>query len=257
MQLDHIEEAAQAAESAAEQALTIAQGFVVRTDAEYSTAGMHLKSIKDKARELDAQEKAITKPINESLKRVRDLFRRPKEYLASAESAIKRSMISYQNEVEAKRREEQRKAEEAARKERERLERQRIAAEQKAREKEAELRRRAAEADAAEREKIEAKIQADAEKAAAKQEALVMQAATVTAPVIHREPPRVAAISTREIWKAEVTDLMALVQAVAAGKAPIALLDANTAEIGKRARALKSEFTAPGIRVWSEKVMAA
>lgn len=220
-----IERTAEAAEAAAQQALATARGFAVQSDAEYASASDELKAIKGRQRDLDEQEKAITRPLNDSLKRVRDLFRAPKDFLAEAERTIKRAMLTYQDECERRRREEQRRAEEAAAKERQRLERQAAKAAEKGQEQKA--------------------------------EALVERAATVTAPVIHREAPKVVGVATRENWKAEVTDLEALVKAVAAGQAPIALLQANTTEIGKRVRALKSEFQYPGIHTWSEKVMAA
>lgn len=54
---------------------------------------------------------------------------------------------------------------------------------------------------------------------------------------------------TTETWVAEVTDLMALVKAVAEGKADIELLEPNTSEISKRAKALGKRFVVPGIAV--------
>ena len=79
----------------------------------------------------------------------------------------------------------------------------------------------------------------------------------MVAPVIQREPPKVTGISTREVWKAEVTDLAALVKAIAEGKAPLALVQANTTVVGQQARSLKQDFVAPGIKVWSERQIAA
>ena len=79
------------------------------------------------------------------------------------------------------------------------------------------------------------------------------------APVVMPPPPpraAVAGISYSESWKAEVIDLKALVMAVAQGKASLALLEPNTTAINAQARALKAEFKAPGIRVWSEKVVS-
>lgn len=241
----------------ADQALAVATEYRVTNGDEYSAAGDELKRIKAAQKRLDETRKSLTSPIDAARKRIMDLFRGPAEKLDQAEKAIKGACITYQQEQERIRREEQRKAEEAARKERERLERLRIAAEQRARDKEAELRRQAAEANAAERAKIEAKMQAEADKAAAKQAELEQREAAVTAPVIHREAPKVAGLSTRTVWHAECTDLRALVNAIAAGRAPLSLVQANEKVIGQQVRSLKGDFEAPGIRVWSTDSMAA
>ena len=61
--------------------------------------------------------------------------------------------------------------------------------------------------------------------------------------------PKVAGISYRETWSADVTDLKALVQAVAAGKAPLDYLQANTVAINQAARSLKTELNLiPGLK---------
>lgn len=61
--------------------------------------------------------------------------------------------------------------------------------------------------------------------------------------------PKVAGISYRENWNADVTDLLALVKAVADGKAPLAYLQANTVALGAAARSLKTELNRiPGVR---------
>jgi len=79
----------------------------------------------------------------------------------------------------------------------------------------------------------------------------------VVAPVIEREAPKVAGVSTRENWFGECVDLMALVKAIADGKAPLALVQPNDKIIGQQARSLKADFVTPGIRVWSERSLAA
>ncbi len=76
------------------------------------------------------------------------------------------------------------------------------------------------------------------------------------APAAQPQAPKAKGISTRTIWKAEVTDLEALVLAVASGDASIALLQPNDKVIGQMVRSLERQFKAPGIRVWSEKGIA-
>lgn len=141
---------------------------------EYQSASDVLKTIKAKARELDDRERAITRPINDSLKAIRDLFRAPKALLEQAETAFKLGMLTYQRAEAAKRQEAQRVAEELARKERERL---------------AELARKAEERGAIE------KAQAFAERAA-----------VIVAPVVEIAAPKVAGVATRKDYTFEIVD---------------------------------------------------
>lgn len=232
----------------ADQALAVATEYRVTTQDQYSAAGEELTRIKAAQKRLDETRKSLTRPLDESKKRIMDFFRAPADKLAAAERAIKSACIGYQQEQERIRREEQARAEEAARKERERLERLRLAAEAKAREKEAELRRQAAEADAAERAKIELKMQAEADKAAAKQAELEARAACVTAPVIHREAPKVEGLSTRTVWKFRITD---------ARKLPPEYTLPDEVKIRKVVHALKGDTRIPGVEVYAEESMAA
>ena len=68
--------------------------------------------------------------------------------------------------------------------------------------------------------------------------------------------PKAKGIQTREVWKAEVVDFDVLVKAVSKGEASIGLLAPNTETIGKMVKALGKEFKVPGIRVYTEKVIA-
>lgn len=236
-----------AAEQRAQAALDAAQSLVIATPEQYETGAEQLKAIKAKAREIDEARKSLKRPIDEAAARIQAFFKPPLEFLSQAEGIVKSKLTAYQQEQERIRREEQRKAEDAARKERERLERQRLAAEAKAREKEAELRRQAAEADAAERAKIEAKMRAEAEKAAAKQAELEQREAAVTAPVIHREAPKVAGISTRTVYKFRIKDPAAI---------PREYLAVDEAKIRKVVQALKADANIPGVEVYAEEQMA-
>jgi hypothetical protein len=156
--------------------LADAEQYKVTTATQYADAGDVLKRIKGHQKKLEEAETGITKPINDGLKAIRDLFRGPKERATRAESLVKRAMIAYSTEQDRLRREEQQRADEVARKEREALE--------------------AKAAKAAESGKVE------------KAAALEQRAATVVAPVIHRAPPTVAGVSMREVWKFEVLDEM-------------------------------------------------
>jgi hypothetical protein len=74
--------------------------------------------------------------------------------------------------------------------------------------------------------------------------------------IVPRSTPQVAGISSRQTWKAECCDLLALVRAVAAGQAPIDALQPNVVFLGQQARSLRSALRYPGIRVWAEESVA-
>lgn len=234
-----------------EQFATLAKTFAVTTPVQYENAGTQLQQIKGAQKRLESLRLSITRPMDAAKKAVLDLFRGPEEKLNQAEGCIKRAMIAYSDEQDRIRREEQRKAQEVARKEREKLEAQAREAERKAQEKAAADRRAAEEAAAAGRAAEAAKLRASAaateEKAAARVEALAVQASTVVAPVIHREPPKVAGINTREVWKFEVTDPAAV---------PREYLSVDESKIRKVVGALKGDTRIAGVRVYSEKALA-
>jgi hypothetical protein len=71
------------------------------------------------------------------------------------------------------------------------------------------------------------------------------------------EAPKITGIRTTEDWYGQVYDLRALVQDIAAGKAPLALIQADEKEIKRMAGALKGEMKYAGIRVWSQTGIAA
>jgi hypothetical protein len=53
-------------------------------------------------------------------------------------------------------------------------------------------------------------------------------------------------------WKAQVTDMKAFVEAVAAGRIPMGAVLPNQVLLNDQARMLKKELTWPGVRVWEE-----
>ena len=75
-----------------------------------------------------------------------------------------------------------------------------------------------------------------------------------TAPVVVAEVAEApeGGVETRAIWRAEVTDMMALVKAVAAGQVPITILAVDTKALGAVARSLKQALNYPGVRVYED-----
>jgi hypothetical protein len=209
----------------AERTLEVVKDYQIQNAEDYASAGEQLTAIKTKAKELEGQRKAITAPLDAAKRQVMDLFRAPLQFLTDAEGVIKRSMADFQRAEEARAREEQRKAEERARKEQERLA------------------RRA--------EKAAEKGQAD------KAEELQAQSQAVQAPIAQFHKPKAQGVSIRQNWKAEVIDLTALARAVADGKVPARMIQANQQELNKLAKALQADMDVPGVRAIAEDVVSA
>lgn len=69
--------------------------------------------------------------------------------------------------------------------------------------------------------------------------------------------PKVEGVATREVWSAQVTNLMQLVKAIAAGQAPLALVLPNEPALHGQARSLKAQMQIPGVRAVCQRVVAA
>lgn len=196
--------------------LAVGTNYRIASAAEYSVAGLELKRVKDAQKKLDDLRKSMTRPIDAAKKAIMDFFRGPESKLAQAETGIKRAMIGFSEEQDRIRREEQRKADEAARKQQEKLQQQ------------------AAKAIASG--KVEKAVE------------LETRAATVVAPVIQREPPKVAGVNMRDVWKYEITDPDAL---------PREYTMPDEKKIGGVVRAMKGDTAIAGVRVWKEQQVAA
>lgn len=204
--------------------LTAAQTFKIATTEQYEDAGARLMAIKALSKKID---ETFDKHIATAFKAHRDLVAEKKTHqtpLQTAEALIKRALLSYQQAEEQKRREAEARAQEVARKEREKLEEQ-------ARK-------------AAEKGKVE------------RAEALQVAAASVVAPTIASTTPKIAGISTRTSFRAEVVDKLELVKAVAAGTVPLNALDANLPFLNNQARAMKETLAYPGVKVVQETGLA-
>lgn len=97
--------------------------------------------------------------------------------------------------------------------------------------------------------KLETRAAQTQERGAEKAEFLNQQAAAVVAPTVQVDVPKVAGLSTRKAYKAKVIDLMALVKAIAEGKAPVAYVLANEQVLNKMAAALKEQMSIPGVEL--------
>ncbi len=213
-------------------ALSMSENYVVADQESYEMAGAEVRRVTGIVKKLEELRMSITRPMDEAKAKVMDLFRSPIEQYMGARQKIERKMLTYRQE------------EERARRAREDEQRQAAAAAQ--REREAKLLAEAEEAQKA----------GDGERA---QRALE-EAATPPPPppVVLQEAPRAAGTSVRQLWKAECTDLDALIKAAAAGhQLARACLVADPKVLGAQARALKDGFKVPGIRCWPEDSLAA
>lgn len=75
----------------------------------------------------------------------------------------------------------------------------------------------------------------------------------IVVPAVAVPIPKSEDVGFATYWKAEVTDLMALVQAVAAGKVPLFYVEANEKALNDAARAAKAALNIPGVRPWDDR----
>jgi sugar-specific transcriptional regulator TrmB len=181
-----------------------------------------LKDIKGKAKELEAQRKSMTAPLDETKKKIMDLFRKPLEMLDQAEFMLKKGMLSYQQEQENIRKEAQRKADEIARKEAEK-----------------------------ERAKLEAKIaRAEASGKDEKAEELKQQAETIrpVSAIIENTVPVISGIATKKVWKYRVTNVDLI---------PREYMVVNETLLGNLARSTKGAIKVSGVEFYADDVISA
>lgn len=262
---------------------------VITTDDEYRWAADEAIRSNTAVKRLTEQRLAITRPMDEAKRQVMELFDKPIKAAEAIVGHCKKLMLAFDQEKERRRQEEQarlrREAEEQAARERaeaERLRREAEEQERQARER-AEAERRAAEqaaqearaagdaaAEAKAQAEAEAAVQRDLEAAQAAEDAKAhADAMDATADMIQatpaqalvEAPPTVDGVQKRSNWKAEVTDVQALILAAAdglrAGNPMIAgLLEPNTKAIGALAKGLKSSASVPGIRFYDEPIIA-
>ena len=227
-------------------ALEMVKAMEIDSQETYELAADELKSIKAKAKSLEDQRTAITKPINDALRGINALFKGPTDFLTQAEKVIKVKMLDFTTAQERLAAEERRRAEAAVRAEQERLAKEASAREAAAAEEAAKLIEQGDDEAAAE-------VQAQAAIEAA---TLSATAAVMTAPVAAPAVAKVAGVSTRSVWKAECTDKAALVAFIATNPTFLNLLDVNASALNQLAKAMKETLQLPGVRVFEEKSLA-
>lgn len=212
-----------------------ATALTIVDDATCVRASEFLKGIKDLRKEVD---EAFDGIIQKAFAAHKEACAKKRQYeapLIEAERILKGHLSAYQVQQEQKRAEEQRRLEAIARKDAED--------------------RRIAEAADLERQALsgpEPDLDAlyDAHQ-------LLEEPIDTPAVIAPTNTPKVAGVSYRETWRAEVTDLKALCRAIADGAQPTALVTANTSALNGLARSLKGQGKVPGVKFVSEKTVAA
>lgn len=211
--------------------LAVAKAYKITSPVMYTAAADDLKAIKAQAKTIEEARTSITVPLNAALKSVNDLFRAPAQFCVEAENTLKVAMTSYTVEEQRKERELQAIRDAAAAAERNRLADEAAAAQKLANE-------AAAAGDSAAAEALQAQADASTN---------VIDLISST-PAVVTQRTKVAGISMVERWSSEVTDLIALVKAVADGTAPLEALEANSKFLDNQARALKANMKYAGVR---------
>lgn len=243
-------------EKEAQSALTVAKDFKIVSNEHYTVAAERLKTLKGLMKQVADTFDPIIRKAHDAHKEAVAQRKKHEQPLIEAEGIYKRSMLMYTQEQERQRQEQERKAREAAEREQAKLREQAAAAEAKAKAESERLRKEAEEAAAAgraeEAAKLAAKAQTAEDKGAAKAEGLKDRADLVPTPVIASNTPVVSGISTRKTYAAKVTDKMALIKAVAEGRAPDNVLEANQTVLNALARSMKEGFSYPGVELVTE-----
>lgn len=203
----------------------LAQAYQIDSQEMLIAASDELKVVKAFAKELEATEKDLTKPLNDLKTKWIAFFKPARERLAQAEQQLKGGIDTYLNAQEQKRLAAQAEAERLVRVERARLE--------------AEAQRIVeAAATASDQEQLAAAQQA---------QALQDQAMFVPVPIIAAEVQKVSGMSQTHTYIAELTDKMALIKAIAAGQVPDIYIDVNMTLLNKQAKALREQLNIPGV----------
>jgi hypothetical protein len=115
----------------------------------------------------------------------------------------------------------------------------------------------AREAQRIEQERLRAQAEA-AETEGDETKATVLQEMAEDVPLQTAAPvERAAGTSVRQVWRAEVTDMRKLLQAVMLGRAPLELVMINMPLLNELAREKKDAFDVPGAKAVMKEIMAA
>jgi hypothetical protein len=192
----------------------------------YARAGEALKTIKDLRAQIEDTFGPVVRKAFEAHREAVAQRKKVEAPLIEAENILKPRINRYLEEEERKRRAEEARLQAAAQKQ---LEDEQLA--------EAEYYEQAGDTEAAEE---------------------VLAETRAPAPVmVPASKPRVQGITRRKTWSAQVTDIRALIRAVADGKAPINCLKADMVFLNQQARSMKGTLNWPGVKAVSDSNISA
>lgn len=198
-----------------------ASGLVIADKAGHEAGQLYLTEIVARERFVKEQFEEPKRKAFEAHRSITALEKRILEPLLSARALVSRKLTAYED-----------------------TERQRAEAERRRREEEA-------------RRKEEERRLMDLAATEDPEEAAEIEAEPIVAPVIEvaTETAKVEGVSTAVRYKAEVTDLLALVRHVAATPEHVNLLQVNGPALNALARSLREALSIPGVRVVKERDM--
>jgi hypothetical protein len=106
------------AQTQAETMLSNARSMQILNQSLYEQAASFLKIVKERNNQLEELRKSLTRPLDESKKKIMDLFRIPLSYYQESESLTKKAMIKYEDEQERIRQDQERRLQAEAEKKR-------------------------------------------------------------------------------------------------------------------------------------------
>lgn len=213
--------------------ITVATGFVAEAEsyeidcAEIADmASVDLNKYKDHLKRVDELRKSATRPLDEAKKTIMEWFRPATEHDEKAIDILSGKLKSWVKECQRKRDEEERRAREAAR------EAARVLAEQA---------------------KAEAEKGNHEEAKALETQAAIMPSMAALAVQPSR---KIVGTSTKETWKAEITDVKELLRAVLDDRVSIAAITVNQTFLDQMARSMKEAYNIPGSRAVKDTILA-
>lgn len=258
-----------------------ANALIVRTSEDSFNAQTLVKELKRRRAMIYEKFDPPVRAAHAAWKASKDLFNYFIDPFDSAETIIKRKIVTYEDDAKRKREEEQRKAEAESR----RIEAEKQAKIQakideenrKIREAQAEEARKQREKDAElakiknkerqeqlRREEEERRIkqaQIDEEnrkKAEAKKLELEERKENVAAPLVFSppEPPKAEGTGFKKVWEGECYNIMELLSAIVQGKAPVTLIEINQSALNAAAKTYKNTHTIPGLHFFEKSIMS-
>lgn len=224
--------------------------LVIKDQPSYEEGSRLSKKVKDRIKTAENFQSKLLEPFKVGTKMVKDMFAPVLATLEVDKDIISDKLVAWDNEQERIRKEQEEKIRKEAEAEEARQKKIKEDQERQWREKEEAKRKEAEELEAKGRKEEAEKARKEAEKASAKAEerAQEKEQISVPAPVVAPTSQKPTGLHYQERWSGECIDLMALVKAVATGRASIMLLMANGPAINKQATATKNSLSIDGIK---------